>query len=134
MTTILRLSLVAAAAASLSSCLTGPYDDFGDPFAAPRPNYNRDRYNDQGRNDRYDDRRYDDRRSDDYSGDRRESYDSSAVRPSGDAKPEYPVAQKTSNPSRVISPYPPYNVVDVEGFRSGQLARDPGNKKIFRVP
>jgi hypothetical protein len=46
----------------------------------------------------------------------------------------YPAAQKTTNPSQVISPYPPHNVIDVEGFRSGQLARDPSNNQIFRVP
>ena len=35
---------------------------------------------------------------------------------------------------RVISPYSPYNVIDVKGFRSGQLAKDPSNGKIFRIP
>ncbi|MBC8127082.1 MAG: hypothetical protein H8M99_08060 [Gloeobacteraceae cyanobacterium ES-bin-144] len=47
---------------------------------------------------------------------------------------EYPTAQRTANPNQVISPYEPYDVVDVEGFSSGQLVRDPVNKKIFRVP
>lgn len=47
---------------------------------------------------------------------------------------EYPTATRTANPNEVISPYEPYNVIDVEGFRSGQLARDPSNKQIFRVP
>ncbi len=50
---------------------------------------------------------------------------------------EYPTAQRTANPNEVISPYPPYNVIDVQGFRSGQLARDPSdpnNQPIFRVP
>lgn len=49
----------------------------------------------------------------------------------------YPTAKATSNPGEVISPYPPYNVIDISGpplFRSGQLARDPSNQKIFRVP
>lgn len=50
------------------------------------------------------------------------------------SRENYPMAQKTSHPSRVISPYPPYNVIDVEGFRGGQLAKDPSNGKIFRVP
>lgn len=47
-----------------------------------------------------------------------------------------PVARPTDNPNRVISPHPPYNVVDITGFRSGELARDPTteDKKIFRVP
>ena len=47
---------------------------------------------------------------------------------------EYPTARSTANPNEVISPYEPYNVIDVEGFTSGQLARDPSNRKIFRVP
>jgi hypothetical protein len=47
---------------------------------------------------------------------------------------EYPLAEATENPGRVISPYAPYNVIDVEGFKSGALAKDPSNGKIFRVP
>jgi hypothetical protein len=46
----------------------------------------------------------------------------------------YPVARKTSNPNQVISPYAPYNVIDITGFKRGDLARDPGNRKIFRIP
>jgi len=46
----------------------------------------------------------------------------------------YPYAEKTANPDQVLSPYAPYNVIDVAGFRSGQLARDPSNQKIFRIP
>lgn len=46
----------------------------------------------------------------------------------------YPTAQRTANPDQVLSPYEPYNVIDVAGFKSGQLARDPSNKKIFRIP
>ena len=45
-----------------------------------------------------------------------------------------PVAKRTANPNEVISPFAPYNVNNVEGFKSGQLAKDPSNKKIFRVP
>jgi hypothetical protein len=47
---------------------------------------------------------------------------------------DYPVARRTDNPNYVIIPYEPYNVIDVSGFRSGDLARDPGTGKIFRVP
>lgn len=47
---------------------------------------------------------------------------------------EYPTARGTANPNEVISPYAPYNVIDIEGFNSGQLARDPSNRKIFKVP
>ena len=46
----------------------------------------------------------------------------------------YPVAERTDNLNQVLSPYSPYNVIDVEGIRSGQLAKDPSNGKIFRVP
>jgi hypothetical protein len=49
----------------------------------------------------------------------------------------YPLAKPTDNPDQVISPYEPYNVIDISGpprLTSGQLARDPSNKKIFRVP
>ena len=47
----------------------------------------------------------------------------------------YPVAQRTEIPGRVISPHPPYNVIDVSEFQSGQLVRDPtSNDEIFRVP
>ena len=51
-----------------------------------------------------------------------------------DPAPKYPVAEKTKNPNEVVSPYPPYNVIDVSGFKSGQKAKDPSNKKIFIVP
>lgn len=49
----------------------------------------------------------------------------------------YPLATATENPMQVISPYPPYNVIDLSDLpdpASGQLARDPSNKKIFRIP
>jgi hypothetical protein len=46
----------------------------------------------------------------------------------------YPTAQRTANPDQVLSPYEPYNVIDITGFKSGQLARDPSNQKIFRIP
>jgi len=46
----------------------------------------------------------------------------------------YPTAERTANPNEVLSPYEPYNVIDVAGFKSGQLARDPSNQKIFRIP
>jgi len=46
----------------------------------------------------------------------------------------FPVAQRTEIPGRVISPHPPYNVIDVSEFQSGQLAIDPISNEIFRVP
>lgn len=46
----------------------------------------------------------------------------------------YPTAERTNNPAIVLSPYAPYPPVNVEGYRSGQLVKDPSNLKIFRVP
>lgn len=57
-----------------------------------------------------------------------------APQPPPTATGNYPTAQRTANPDQVLSPYEPYNVIDVAGFKSGQLARDPSNQKIFRVP
>lgn len=48
--------------------------------------------------------------------------------------PQYPVGRPTTNPNVVISPYAPYNAIDVAGYRSGDLVRDPSNREIFRVP
>lgn len=47
---------------------------------------------------------------------------------------DYPSATKTDNPNLVVSPFKPHNVIDVQGFQSGQLARDPSNDQIFRIP
>lgn len=55
-------------------------------------------------------------------------------KPKPPTRDDYPVAQATANPNHVISPYSPFNVINVEGFRSGQLAKDPSNGKIFRIP
>ncbi len=46
----------------------------------------------------------------------------------------YPYAEKTSTRGEVISPYAPYNVIDVRGLRSGSLALDPSCNKAFRIP
>ena len=46
----------------------------------------------------------------------------------------YPTATATENQNLVISPYKPHNVIDVRGFQSGQLAKDPSNNQIFRIP
>lgn len=47
---------------------------------------------------------------------------------------EYPLAKPTGKINQVISPYEPYHIIDVTGFGPGQLARDPSNRKIFRIP
>jgi hypothetical protein len=51
------------------------------------------------------------------------------------AKPQqrsdYPLATRIEGKkSQVISPYKPHNIIDVKGFRSGQLARDPSTAPI----
>ncbi|MDB6077527.1 MAG: hypothetical protein JWO82_1274 [Akkermansiaceae bacterium] len=50
------------------------------------------------------------------------------------SRPTYPTAQTTDKPGNVISPYPPYNVIDVSEIKSGHLAKDPSTGKTFRVP
>lgn len=46
----------------------------------------------------------------------------------------YPYAERTSTPGIVISPYAPYNVIDVQGLRPGTLALDTSCNKAFRIP
>ncbi len=44
---------------------------------------------------------------------------------------DYPLATLLPDSNtRVISPYKPHNVIEVKGFRSGQLARDPSTAPI----
>jgi hypothetical protein len=47
---------------------------------------------------------------------------------------DYPTATKTDRPNVVVSPYAPHREIDVSDFRSGQLARDPKTREIFKVP
>lgn len=63
--------------------------------------------------------------------------DQPAPQPSPQPAPQpqdYPTAQRTTTPGEVLSPYPPNNRIDVSGFRSGQLVKDPNTGQIFRVP
>lgn len=54
---------------------------------------------------------------------------------SGTAKSgSFLVGRKTSKPGRVISPYAPYNELDVAGLPAGSLALDPTTQKVFQVP
>ena len=46
----------------------------------------------------------------------------------------YPTATRTENPEQVLSPYKPFNVMDVAGFASGKLVRNPSNQKISGCP
>lgn len=44
---------------------------------------------------------------------------------------DYPLATPIQGTrDQVISPYKPYNVIEVKGFRTGQLARDPSTAPI----
>lgn len=68
---------------------------------------------------------------------REEFQEDRQVRPNPDGSPvpqRYPVAQRTDNPNQVISPFAPFNVIDVTGYNPGQLVRDPTNNEIFRIP
>ena len=50
-------------------------------------------------------------------------------------RPNYPFAKRTTNPNIVISPYPPYNSIDISGLdRNDTLAKDTSAGKIFRIP
>lgn len=42
--------------------------------------------------------------------------------------------KRASKEGRVISPYPPYQELDVTGLGSGSLALDPTTQKVFEVP
>ena len=47
---------------------------------------------------------------------------------------KYPYAEKTQDPSIVISPYYPHNRVVVRGIESGYLVMDPSVGKVFIRP
>lgn len=42
--------------------------------------------------------------------------------------------KRTGKAGRVISPYPPYQELDVTGLSSGSLALDPTTQKVFEIP
>ena len=48
--------------------------------------------------------------------------------------PNYPTARPSNQPGRVFSPHSPHNLINTEGFRSGDLAIDPTTNKVFRIP
>ncbi len=47
---------------------------------------------------------------------------------------QFMVGKKTAVPGRVVSPYPPYQELDVTGLASGSLALDPTTDKVFEIP
>jgi hypothetical protein len=111
------LTAAAAAALLLASCI--PPEPIPPPHFKPRPPYPPEQVEPYDQN------------YDPYG----QNNDISPPPPPQPTRPgDYPTARKTANPNEVISPYDPYNLIDVEGFTSGQLARDPSNNKIFRVP
>jgi hypothetical protein len=46
----------------------------------------------------------------------------------------YPEAKRSKRPGFHFSPYEPYELLDTRGIDTGELAKDPGNGKIFRIP
>ncbi len=71
----------------------------------------------------------------DYDSPQDEARNYSTAPPPEPTRPgEYPTARATEKQDEVISPFEPYNTINVEGYKSGQLVRDPHNKQIFRVP
>src|SRR5690606_29927157 len=54
--------------------------------------------------------------------------------PTAPAPTKYPLARRTDQADRVISPYDPFNVVSIEGYKSGDLVKDPYTLKVFQIP
>ncbi|MEM7397148.1 MAG: glycine zipper 2TM domain-containing protein [Verrucomicrobiota bacterium] len=47
---------------------------------------------------------------------------------------EYPTAYPTQTPGHVQSPHAPNNVIDVKGYRRGEVVLDPTTNRPFRIP
>ena len=52
----------------------------------------------------------------------------------GSSANSFMIGKKTSKPGRVVSPYAPYNELDITGLPSGSLALDPTTQRVFQVP
>lgn len=63
---------------------------------------------------------------------RRRSYEEGYYQ--GRTAENYPVGRPTSTRGMVISPYRPYNLVDVKGIPSGAKVVDPSTNKVFINP
>lgn len=120
--TKLILTMAAGSALLLVSCEPIPVHGHPRPRPYPHPD----------RHQPYPDRHQQQPHPDDRQFERPYGGETEVVRPP--TRDQYPVAERTANPNHVISPYSPYNVINVQGFRSGQLAKDPSNDKIFRIP
>ena len=51
-----------------------------------------------------------------------------------DDRSRYPLGRPTHHPGFVISPYPPYNRIDVRGIPRGAQVEDPSTGRIFINP
>jgi len=68
---------------------------------------------------------------------KQENRNTSAIAPPPPAPVDtdnFPKAFTTDTPGIVISPYKPYDKVNVKNFRPGDLAKDPTTGKVFVVP
>jgi hypothetical protein len=52
----------------------------------------------------------------------------------GDRDRGYPMGRPTDRPGFVVSPYPPYNRIDVRGIPRGARVQDPSTGRIFINP
>jgi len=68
--------------------------------------------------------------------DRQQAYNAGYYegRGDGDYGDRFPVGRFTDRPGFVISPYPPYNRIDVRGIPRGAQVQDPSTGKIFINP
>jgi hypothetical protein len=51
-----------------------------------------------------------------------------------DSSDSYPPGRPTDRPGFVVSPYPPYNRIDVRGIPRGAQVQDPSTGRIFINP
>lgn len=64
-----------------------------------------------------------------------QGYSSNNALPQATGNANYPYATRSSeNPNYVVSPYPPHNTIDISGYNPGQIVKEPGTTRIFRVP
>jgi len=68
--------------------------------------------------------------------DRQQAYDAGYYEGHGDRDEgdRYPVGRFTDRPGFVLSPYPPYNRIDVRGIPRGARVQDPSTGRIFINP
>ncbi len=79
----------------------------------------------------YEDGYYDGRDYDDRDHDRGYREDDRYYR---DSRDRYPMGRLTGRPGFVLSPYPPYNRIDVRGIPRGAQVEDPSTRRIFINP